>query len=78
MSLNIQSVNDAASKKDSVTLVGVAVHKNFTLETPPIDVYHDFFCCKYYLELCFVGYTLYTCSCIFLIFLHEKVKGYDF
>ena len=46
VSLNIQSVNDAASKKDTIIFAGVAVHKNFTLETPPTGIYHDFFCCK--------------------------------
>ena len=46
VSLNIQSVYDVASKQDSIILVGVAVHQNFTFETPPTGIYHDFFCCK--------------------------------
>ena len=48
-SLNVQSVNDASSKRDTIVLIAVAVNKNFQLQAPlnPNELYHDFFCRKH-------------------------------
>lgn len=47
-SLNMNSVNDANSKKDTIISIGVAINKTFNMQSSlsPQGLFHESFCCE--------------------------------